>query len=190
MARVEPWEPLAWRLMAVTHCPVHWRPLIGRCPHCLHPQPVLSERVPIGHCRRCGRVLHGGSEPLDSSSADMVHVWNEETRFALCRSIALARVRSPCGGPPRRCSTGHAKAAAGIVSPWRLGLSRRNFTVCSTRALPSPRESVDFCLHLGVDPSGLLFGDGAPNGAPPWPRPYGSSGVRLVSRITLAPTCR
>lgn len=78
---VEPWEPLLWRLAPAEWCPVHRVPLSHRCPSCGRRLRLVTERVPPGHCERCGVLLHRGdpalgAKPLDRrASRDVLWGW-------------------------------------------------------------------------------------------------------------------
>ncbi len=53
------YEPLVWRLKAITHCPRHATPLREKCPyeHCGRSMPVLTAHAYAGCCYKCGGWL-------------------------------------------------------------------------------------------------------------------------------------
>ena len=63
------YESLLWSIHAVSHCPLHRRPLADHCPHCkqmLHP---LSAASRPGHCCRCRGWLGQKSVEFDATKA-------------------------------------------------------------------------------------------------------------------------
>ena len=60
---MEPWEPLLWRISFVRCCPIHSSVLSRVCGTCKKPQGLVSDRVPFGFCRECGRHVEIG-DPL------------------------------------------------------------------------------------------------------------------------------
>ncbi len=51
------YEPLLWRISAVTVCPSHRQPLCQVCPHCQFQIGPLDTRTRPGYCSRCSRWL-------------------------------------------------------------------------------------------------------------------------------------
>ena len=82
------YEPLLWRFMLVERCPVHRVALLERCPTCDAAQPLVTQAVPIGHCVRCGHLLHDGAV----IPATEVAALDLPERWALWRSVALSRL--------------------------------------------------------------------------------------------------
>lgn len=60
---MEPWEPLLWRISFVRCCPIHNSVLSQVCGTYKKPQGFISDRVPFGFCRECGRHVEIG-DPL------------------------------------------------------------------------------------------------------------------------------
>lgn len=63
------YEPLLWSVHAVSHCPLHRRPLADHCPHCkqmLHP---VSAAFRPGDCCRCRGWLGQKSAAFDATKA-------------------------------------------------------------------------------------------------------------------------
>ena len=82
------YEPLLWRFALVERCPVHRVGLLNRCPTCRRRQPLITQAVPIGHCVRCGHLLHRGTPVASVEEASL----DVSDRWALWRSVALSRV--------------------------------------------------------------------------------------------------
>ena len=87
---VVPWEPLLWRVAAVSRCPVHGTSLSAACSRCAAPQAVVQEVVPFGVCRRC----RGDLETDDPSvRTDMVYFGADEVaRWECWTSVAMGRM--------------------------------------------------------------------------------------------------
>ena len=170
------YEPLLWRLALVERCPVHRVALLKRCPTCDCLQPLVTQGVPIGHCTRCGHLLHDGS----LLSAPDEAVLDLPDRLALWRSVALSRVlawtsalepgfvvrpevmvgrfsrllahaleRPPVSWIDSRSDLGNA-----------LGIGGKDiYRLVSGERGPSLVTLVDSCMQLGVDPVRLVRGD-------------------------------
>ena len=96
------WEPLLWRVSAVERCPVHCIPFSELCSSCHARQGVVSEIVPFGSCRKCGRDLEA-DDPLrrDWSAGELQDPqarWEWWTSVAVGRMLASQRLLARSGG--------------------------------------------------------------------------------------------
>ena len=184
---VEPWEPLLWRLAAVSVCPVHRLALSERCPSCERRVRLVTDLVPLGCCERCGALLHRGDpalrrRPIDPDRPSLARsAW--WVSFALGRMLA-AQSAAPFRVSPdgfsqlidmaaRRLAGGTVHRLAAFLELSQTSLTRWR----SGRNVPSLRHFLAVCIRLGADPVEVLrVAPGAspdllrPQSALPWPR--------------------
>ena len=160
------YEPLLWRLPAVTHCSVHRTALVRCCPRCGVRQRALALWVPIGVCWRCGHALSPEPEPAASRPASS----DDAARWAWSRTLAAGRmlVAVAAGGVP---SPDGFRRLLSFVLDGRgaRGLDRRQLRIglgvysatfhqwCDGRAFPILRWYVDACHQLGADPVEVML---------------------------------
>ena len=179
---VEPWEPLLWRLAPAEWCPVHRVALSQRCPSCGRRLRLVTERVPPGHCERCGVLLHRGdpalrAAPLDRRASRDV-LWGWWVSVALGRMLAAqahAAHRASAEGFVGLLNEAIARPGSGVLPLARhLGVTSTPLLRWRDRErLPSLSAYLDVCIRLGADPARVgTAGLGAPaTGAPlPWRR--------------------
>ena len=170
------YEPLLWRFALVERCPIHRVALLRCCPTCDRPQPLVNQAVPIGHCVRCGHLLHDGAlvSALDEAALDLPDRW------ALWRSVALSRVLAwtsalergfvvrpevMAGRFSRLLTHALERPPVSWVDSRRdlgdvLGIHARDiYRLVSGEGGPSLVALVDSCMQLGVDPVRLVRGD-------------------------------
>ena len=91
---MEPWEPLLWRFSFVRCCPIHNSVLSRVCGTCKKPQGFISDRVPFGFCRECGRHVEIG-DPLilkRRARTPAVGRWEWELSRAVGNMLASQKV--------------------------------------------------------------------------------------------------
>ena len=187
---LEPWEPLLWRLGPVVRCPVHRTLLSELCPSCGQPQALVTKRVPMGRCARCGACLHLGDPLLASDGFDPEE--ESEARWEWWLALAAARmlsqqvralehagsfgfrrllvdsVKDLAGGRSSRLGRQIGVSTAG-VRRWAAGHCR-----------PRLEYFLTVCMRLGADPAAVALAPyGTPFGQPwaawrlrsqPWPK--------------------
>ena len=184
------YEPLLWRFALAERCPVHRVALLRRCPTCDRRQPVVSQVVPIGHCVRCGHLLHDGA--LVSAPDEAALDWAD--RWALWRSVALSGVLAWTSALDRgfvvrpevmagRFSRLLAQALERPPVSWidsrrrlgdAFGIDAKDiYRLVSGERGPSLLSLIDSCMQLGVDPVRLVRGD-VDAGDGGWPPEEGS----------------
>lgn len=171
-------DPLLWRFPFIERCPVHRIPLVERCPECRRRQPILTQRVPMGYCVRCGGLLTAG---LSSVSEDFAAL-GPEAQWAVARAAAMARLlarSSMLGAPPcpdaalacfgallRRAleSPPHLPQLSSCALARSLGIQPRFLPplLCG-EARPSLQFFLDACLQVAVEPADVVF---APSNVP------------------------
>ena len=171
-------DPLLWRFPFIECCPVHRIPLVERCPECRRRQPILTQRVPLGHCVRCGFLLTAG---LSSVSEDFAAL-GPEGQWAVARAAAMARVlarssmlrASPCRDAALACFGALLRRALEPSSAFpqlsfcalahSLGIQPRFLpSLLCGEARPSLLFFLDSCLQLAVEPADVIY---APSDAP------------------------
>ena len=186
------YEPLLWRFALVERCPVHRVALVKRCPTCDRLQPLVTQSVPLGHCVRCGHLLHDGAvvSAPEEAALDLPDRWALWRSVALSRLLAWTSAREP-GFVVRpevvagRFSRLLAHSLERPPSPWidsrlrlagGLGIEAANlYRLFSGERCPSLVALVDSCMQLGVDPVRLVRGDFHPEDHS-WP-PEEASGL-------------
>ena len=159
---VEPWEPLLWRLAPAEWCPVHRVPLSHRCPSCGRRLRLVTERVPPGHCERCGVLLHSGdpalrAKPLDRRASRDV-LWGWWVSVALGRMLgaqAQAARHASSEGFVRLINETIAHPGSGVLPLARhLGVTSTPLLRWRDReCLPRLSTYLDVCIRLGADPA-------------------------------------
>ena len=177
---VEPWEPLLWRLAPAEWCPVHRVPLSQRCPSCRRPLRLVTERVPPGHCERCGVLLHRGDpalrvKPLDRRAGrDALWGWWVSVALGRMLSVQPQALRDASSvGFSRLIDTAVGRPGSGVLPlARRFGLTRTTLLRWRNRESP-PRLGpfLTVCMRLGADPAHIgIAGDGplADQSSCPW----------------------
>lgn len=187
-AGVDPWEPLLWRSRLASHCPHHRVPLSSRCPACGASSSVVSDRVPLGVCGRCGRLLSCGDPNLRAVLPSLRSA--PEDRFAWWVSLALgqmlsvqsrARAGIDVGGFARLIRRCAAAPGVGIQPLARyLGVSHRTLVHWRDGACkPRLRWYLRVCIRLGASPAQIALGSGAFH--TPWREPMSRWRERAVT---------
>ena len=165
----EPWEPLLWRSPVSTYCPLHRIPLSEGCPSCGAVLPVVSDRVPLGFCDRCGHLLHQGDACL-RGGYQVDFQPDESARFEWWISFALGQMLSAQrfaldqmepGGFARLIDSCCSSPGPGLSSVARY-LDTSLTTVLRWRrpeAQPRLRRYLSVCLRLGANPAEVALGD-------------------------------
>ena len=180
------YEPLLWRFGLVDRCPVHAVRLIGACPVCGARQPIVTHKVPCGHCGRCGHLLCEGLDAgrVAPSSLDPVETWSLWEAVALSRVLAWTSARED--DAPSVSTTGverllrHALEAAPAASGRSpsglkalLGAPGHDlFGQLALGGCPTLKVVLDASMQLGVDPVRVLNGE-FEEGERTWPRADG-----------------
>lgn len=161
---VEPWEPLLWRLAPAEWCPIHRVPLSHRCPSCGRPLRLVTERVPPGHCERCGVLLHRSdpalrAKPLDRrASRDVLWGWWVSVALGRMLSVQADGVRhAGAEGFVRLINEAIARPGSGVLPLARhLGVTSTPLLRWRDReSLPSLPTYLDVCIRLGADPAAV-----------------------------------
>ena len=203
------WEPLLWRVSLVRRCPVHRNPLSELCSRCHARQGVVSEIVPFGSCRKCGRNLEA-DDPLHSDRSaggllDRQARWEWWTSVAVGRMLAsqrlLARSGSPLGfSELLRVSLGSdpsVKRSSRRLAQY-LDVGWNSIEVWMHRKRrPRLDGFLAVCMRLRVDPLQIAVVPSpipAPGGrlpwsdaSPPWPSLRASRPVRGRPRARRGP---
>lgn len=159
---VEPWEPLLWRLAPAEWCPVHRVPLSQRCPSCGRRLRLVTERVPPGHCERCGVLLHRGdpalrAKPLDRRASRDV-LWGWWVSAALGRMLgaqAEGARHVTSEGFVHLITESIARPGSGVLPlSRRLGVTSTPLLRWRDReCLPRLSTYLDVCIRLDADPA-------------------------------------
>ena len=166
------YEPLLWRFGLVDRCPVHRSRFISACPVCSGRQPIITAKVPFGHCVRCGHLLFAGRDAgsVAATSLDPVDTWSLWESVALSRVLAWTSARED--DAPSVSTTGverllrHALEAAPAtsgrsVSGLKALLGAPGHDLFGQLALggcPTLKVVLDASMQLGVDPVRVLNG--------------------------------
>ena len=170
------YEPLPWRLRAVTSCAVHGTPFVSRCARCGSRQGALAMAVPIGVCRGCGHPLYAASaRDVEPPSAPDLR-WAQSRARAIGRMLAVAQRETPS-------RDGFARLLAfSLDAAGARGLTRRQLALAlgvapplfyawsDTLSFPSLAACADVCLQLGADPGEVILPEFDPRGRT-WPPP-------------------
>ena len=167
------YEPLLWRFGLVDRCPVHCSRLIGACPVCGSRQPTVTQKVPFGHCERCGHLLCEGldADRVAPSSLDPVETWSLWEAVALSRVLAWTSARED--GAPSVSTTGverllrHAletapSSSGRSVSGLKALLGAPGHDLFGQLALggcPTLKVVLDASMQLGVAPVRVFNGE-------------------------------
>ena len=187
---LEPWEPLLWRLGPVVRCPLHRTLLSELCPSCGQPQALVTKRVPMGRCARCGACLHLGDPLLASGGFDPEK--ESEARWEWWLALAAARMLSQqVRALDHAGSFGFRRLLVDSVRDLADGRSSRlgrQIGVSSEgvrrwvsgRCRPRLDYFLTVCMRLGADPAAVALAPyGTPFGQPwavwrlrsqPWPK--------------------
>ena len=170
------YEPLLWRLRAVTSCPVHGTAFVDCCPRCGSRQGALAMAVPIGVCRGCGGPLHASSDrDVESSSAPDLR-WAQSRARAIARMLAIAQRETPSrDGFARLLAFSLDAAGARALTRRQLALALAVppplfYAWSDALSFPSLAACADVCLQLGADPGEVILPQFDPRGRT-WPPP-------------------
>ena len=159
------YEPLLWRIPAVTHCSVHHTALVECCPRCGARQGSIAMRVPIGFCRGCGHRL----DTFGDVAVRDISALADDERWACARAAAIGRmlVAASDAVPSRQgfrsllADTIARSEAAGLTQGTLgllLGLGRQSFSpLCDGSGFPLLHHYVGLCLQLGADPADVMM---------------------------------
>ena len=176
---VEPWEPLLWRLAPATRCPEHGVPLSEHCPSCGRTLRVVTQLVPLGHCERCGHLLHREDPFLRSGDFDPARdtdaLWEWWTSVALGQMLIVQSAALHSATPDRFVGflrdalDRHGGNVESLVRELRLNRSMVERWLDRSRR-PRLRPFLAACMRLRASPAGV--GTGLPQlfrGAVPCP---------------------
>jgi hypothetical protein len=90
------YEPLLWRINAVTVCPSHQQPLCQVCPHCQFQIGPLDTRTRPGYCSRCSRWL----APVAEESLACQPLPEDDLAWSLWVMTAVGEVLAAAPGLP------------------------------------------------------------------------------------------
>jgi transcriptional regulator with XRE-family HTH domain len=154
------YEQLIWTFEAVTLCPVHKRPLAGKCPHCDRELPLLSAGSRPGHCSLCYRWL--GVSAWDGAGP------GEELDEGLEAARQIGGLLAAAPGLPAlpsreqfvknlRCSAdqatwGRINDFAALVGLWHVAVRR----LLEGRQAPTIKMLLKICRRLNVSSLNLL----------------------------------
>jgi transcriptional regulator with XRE-family HTH domain len=172
------YEPLAWALDVITHCPIHRQPLQVLCPHkeCSRRQPLLAARMRPGYCSSCLRWLGLTGETGGAATSPFPSLEHQQ------QVKIWAYVEGMLSATPSGQATYPQEKLASVLGDHRevhfdgdsrefarhLGVSRRSIVdLASGIQAPQLATLLKICERLGTTPIQLVSSEYEVSPQPP-----------------------